>query len=210
MALSCDHGIPPIKEPQESCSGLRRGIVASLKKFHFWNKKTVCSTLTCLLSSELTLHQIGVKISIWEAEQLGLAGGCHVTSGAWDQCSRWHLRQRVACLFSFYHSQCRHPLPIAYNIFNVLRDGHRENEDTIIVSWGLEMAVDYETDLKSHLYQQGMKKICCIKSLLNSPFLGCGRQGKGRGAQTSLEHLEKIWLRRSPLIATRRSCLWVL
>ena len=45
VALSCDHGIPPIKEPQGSCSGLRRGIVASLKKFHFWNKKTVCSTL---------------------------------------------------------------------------------------------------------------------------------------------------------------------
>ena len=53
------------------------------------------------------------------------------------------------------------------------------------------MAVDYETDLKSHLSQQGMKKICCIKLLLNSPFLGCGRQGKKRDAQTSLEHFRK-------------------
>jgi hypothetical protein len=53
------------------------------------------------------------------------------------------------------------------------------------------MAVGYETDLKSHLSQQAMKKSCCIKLLLNSPFLGCGRQGKERDAQTSLEHLGK-------------------
>lgn len=46
------------------------------------------------------------------------------------------------------------------------------------------MAVGYETDLKSHLSQQAMKKSCCIKLLLNSPFLGCGRQGKERDAQT--------------------------
>lgn len=53
------------------------------------------------------------------------------------------------------------------------------------------MAVDYETALKSHLSQQGMKKICCIKLLLNSPFLGRGRLGKERDVQTSLEHLGK-------------------
>lgn len=61
--------------------------------------------------------------------------------------------------FPFYHSQCRHPFSIAYNIFNILRDGLRENEDTIIVSWELEMAVDYETDLKSHLSAGGEENL---------------------------------------------------
>ena len=212
MALSYNYGISPWRILRENCSGLRRSSVASLKEISLLEWKRVCSAFTCLLSSELTLHRIqanqsSAKISIWEAEQWGITRGRRGSCRCWGPMFTLELYAECWLLrFFFLQSVQISILNCIQFLKNTGKGRCRGSEDTVIVSWEVEITVYYGADIKISSTSAGDEENLVLNSM--KPFPGLWEASKRESTQTSLGRLENPRLRWGSMIATTRSCKW--